>query len=255
MGAVYASQRIGGAAVFAPSYLSASGGREVTAAMLETGSDTATGSASVFIIASMGALESGADTFFGSASQVPLPTLLATLAATESGLDTFAGSAVLVLPGLTVTAAMTETGADVLRGYVTATDGSDAPTERVYRVSRGVRVYNLGNHLTMTEYLSADDFALVDGHPTILKAPDSVKDYTVDFTEVLPAGVVIAVASVAALGLKVDEFEIVGGGKMIRAWLSGGAFRGRAKVTYKATFSDGRTIDPRTLYFVIDNVG
>lgn len=105
-------------------------------------------------------------------------------------------------------------------------------------------------------FLSADHFTLVKGRPTIAKAPGSLRDYFVDFDDVLGEGVTIVGAEVVGQGVTVEgPAEIVNQARSIKAWISGGAFGSSASATFTATLSDGRTIDPRTIWFEIQAVG
>lgn len=104
-------------------------------------------------------------------------------------------------------------------------------------------------------FLSADCYSLLDGRPFIAKSPGSTKDYTVDLSELLPDGVTIASAEVTAQGVTVKHADIVGDGRMIQAWVSGGILGADATVTFQATFSDGETVDERTIWLSIRNTG
>jgi hypothetical protein len=98
----------------------------------------------------------------------------------------------------------------------------------------------------------ADTFTLIAGKPTILKDPEAVLDYTVDFAPwLLPEADTIASATVTGTGVTVDSSAVVGG-TAVTMWVSGGTVNTTGNAVVQITTVDGR-IDERTVYFKVRN--
>ncbi len=96
----------------------------------------------------------------------------------------------------------------------------------------------------------ADAFTLFAGKPTIIKDPNAVLDYTVDFSAwLLPLSDTIQSHTVITDGITKDTSAVVGGDK-VTMWLSGGVVDTTASATVRITTVNGR-VDDRTVYFKI----
>ena len=102
--------------------------------------------------------------------------------------------------------------------------------------------------------MATETFVVSVGKPTIVKDPNAVLDYTLDWTEWLePAGDTIASVAVAVAG-GVTLDHTTNNGTSVTIWISGGTVgtRGEARVriTPVGTGARPRT-DDRTVYFRI----
>ena len=98
----------------------------------------------------------------------------------------------------------------------------------------------------------ADAFELKAGKPTIVKDPQAVLDYTVDFAPwLLPVTDTISTATVTGTGVTVDSSDVVAG-TAVTMWISGGTVNTTGSAVVRITTVDGRT-DERTVYFRIKN--
>jgi hypothetical protein len=95
----------------------------------------------------------------------------------------------------------------------------------------------------------SDAFTLIAGKPTIIKDPNAVLDYTVDFTAwLLPAADTISSHTVTVTGGIVKDSSGVVGGNKVTMWVSGGVAGTPASATVRIITTGGRT-DDRTVYF------
>lgn len=92
-------------------------------------------------------------------------------------------------------------------------------------------------------------FELIGDKPTIVKDPDAVLDYVVDFTEWL-ANESDAIASHTIKTLSVTKNSSYQSGGKVVVWISGGEAGKPASATVQITTTGGRT-DERTIYFKI----
>jgi hypothetical protein len=96
----------------------------------------------------------------------------------------------------------------------------------------------------------ADAFELKAGKPTIIKDPNAVLDYTVDFAAwLLPETDTISSATVTGTDVTIDSSAVVGG-TAVTMWVSGGAVGTTGNAVVRITTAAGR-IDDRTVYFKI----
>lgn len=101
--------------------------------------------------------------------------------------------------------------------------------------------------------MATETFVVTANKPTILKDPNAVLDYTLDWSKWLePLGDTIASVAVAVTGVTLDH--TTNNGTSVTIWISGGTVgtRGEARVriTTVGTGARPRT-DDRTVYFKI----
>lgn len=96
----------------------------------------------------------------------------------------------------------------------------------------------------------ADAFTTIAGRPTVIKDPNAVLDYTVDFAAwLLPTADTISSATVTGSGVTIDSSSVVGG-TAVTMWVSGGTASSTGSATVRITTAAGR-VDDRTIYFKV----
>lgn len=84
------------------------------------------------------------------------------------------------------------------------------------------------------------------GEREILKGPNDRLDYWIDFTDWLIAPDVIQSATVMIAdspSMVAEGGPIIHDGQLVQQWISGGALRDRAEVTFRITTAEGRVRD------------
>ena len=92
----------------------------------------------------------------------------------------------------------------------------------------------------------ADGFVVsTSGKVTIIKDPNAVLDYTVDWTAWLAeiADTIATRTIIVPSGIICDSSVITGANLKVTAWLSGGTVGQTYQVTYRITTAGGRTED------------
>lgn len=95
----------------------------------------------------------------------------------------------------------------------------------------------------------ADTFIVTAGKPSIVKDPDAVLDYTLDFTDWL-ALVTDTIVSHTVVVTGVVKNSSSNTTKLVTMWISGGAVGVTGSAVVRIVTAAGR-IDDRTIYFKI----
>ena len=98
--------------------------------------------------------------------------------------------------------------------------------------------------------MTIDKFILVADKPTIVKDPQAILDYYIDFSSWIPAGDTVDTFAATGTGVTVDSYTVVDG--VMQIWVSGGVLGVVGHVIGRLTTVQGRT-DERTVYFRIKN--
>lgn len=145
----------------------------------------------------------------------------------------------------TTTTTTTTTAAPTTTTTTTATAAPSVTSSRVYAPAIEERVYAVG---TYTYAITTSNGVTI---PTIIKDPDAILDYTIDWTAWLDdlSDTIASRTIVAQSGIVCDSSTI--SGKKVIMWLSGGSKVGNTyQVTCRIVTTSGRT-DDRSIYVQI----